>query len=111
MVDRAPHGMRRFLMERERDVSGVSGTGVVLEGVQFSTGVVVIHWLTPPPRGSISVFDSLGQFLSIHVEPHPDNHTVLRFDDGGEVRCAGEGLIYSLDDREEILTGGRQSLG
>ena len=33
MVDRAPHGMRAFQMEREYDVSGVSGTGVVLEGV------------------------------------------------------------------------------
>jgi hypothetical protein len=105
MVDRAPHGMRRFLMERERDVSGVSGTGVVLEGVQFSTGVVVIHWLTPPPRGSISVFDSLGQFLSIHVEPHPDNHTVLRFDDAEEIRCGEAGLVYTLGDGADVLTG------
>ena len=53
MVDRAPSGMRRFTMRREQDVSGVSGIGNVLEGVLFSTGVCVIHWLTPPPRGSI----------------------------------------------------------
>ena len=82
MVDRAPSGMRRFTMRREQDVSGVSGTGNVLEGVQFSTGVCVIHWLTPPPRGSISVFDSLEQFLVIHVLPHPENGTVLTFEDG-----------------------------
>ncbi len=82
---RAPHGMRRFTMGREFDVSGVSGTGIVLEGVQFSTGVVVIHWLTPPPRGSISVFDSFEQFLSIHVVPHPDNRAVLVFEDGEEL--------------------------
>ena len=87
MVERAPDGMRRFTMRREFDVSGVSGTGIVLEGVHFSTGVVVIHWLTPPPRGSISVFDDLEQFLSIHVRPHPDNRTVLRFEDGEEVVC------------------------
>ena len=86
MVDRAPSGMRRFTMVRERDASGVSGTGTVLEGVLFSTGVVVIHWLTPPPRGSISVFDSMDQFLSIHVAPHPDNHTALQFEDGVTVR-------------------------
>jgi hypothetical protein len=104
MVERAPHGMRRFLMERTRDVSGVSGTGVVLEGVQFSTGVVVIHWLTPPPRGSISVFDSIGQFLSIHVEPHPDNHTVLQFEDGEQIRCGQGGLVYALADGDESLT-------
>jgi len=84
-VVRAPHGMRRFTMGREFDVSGVSGTGIVLEGVQFSTGVVVIHWLTPPPRGSISVFETLEQFLSIHVVPHPGNRAVLVFDDGEEM--------------------------
>jgi len=82
MGDRAPSGMRRFTMSRQHDASGVSGTGSVLEGVLFSTGVVVIHWLTPPPRGSISVFDSMDQFLSIHVRPHPGNHTVLTFEDG-----------------------------
>jgi len=35
-LDRAPEGMRRFTMRREFDASGVSGTGVVLEGVQFA---------------------------------------------------------------------------
>jgi hypothetical protein len=82
---RAPAGMRRFTMRREADVSGVSGVGIVLEGVLFSTGVVVIHWLTPPPRGSISVFDSIDQFLAIHVAPHPENHAVLVFEDGAEL--------------------------
>jgi hypothetical protein len=91
MVDRAPHGMRGFRMCRDSDASGVSGTGLVLEGIEFSTGVVVIHWLTPPPRGSISVFDSLEQFLSIHVRPHPDNGTVLDFDDGERVVCLAGG--------------------
>jgi hypothetical protein len=80
--------MRRFTMRREFDCSGVSGTGIVLEGVAFSTGVVVIHWLTPPPRGSISVFDSLPQFLDIHVRPHPTNRTVLEFEDGERMVCA-----------------------
>jgi hypothetical protein len=86
---RAPSGMRRFVMERVEDVSGVSGTGSVLEGVLFSTGVVVIHWLTPPPRGSISVFESFDQFLTIHVLPHPDNRTRIVFEDG-EVVTASE---------------------
>jgi len=85
MDDRAPSGMRRFTMRREQDASGVSGTGYVLEGVLFSTGLVVIHWLTPPPRGSISVFDSLDQFLSIHVVPHPENGTIVTFEDGEQL--------------------------
>ena len=97
-MNRAPEGMRRFVMERDRDVSGVSGTGTVLEGVLFSTGVVVIHWLTPPPRGSISVFDSLDQFLSIHVRPHPLNHTILEFEDGERVACGESGMLVVLAD-------------
>ena len=35
---------RRFQLERDVDVSGVSGTGVVADGVAFSDGTVVIHW-------------------------------------------------------------------
>ena len=88
MVDKAPHGMRRFTMGREFDVSGVSGTGIVLEGVQFAAGMVVVHWLTPPPRGSVSVFDSLDQFLSIHVLPHPANRAVIAFEDGAQLGSA-----------------------
>jgi hypothetical protein len=82
--------MRTFTLSRTADVSGVSGTGVILEGALFSTGVVVVHWLTPAPRGSIAIFDSLDQLLSIHVYPHPENGTVLAFDDG--VLLQGDGL-------------------
>jgi hypothetical protein len=87
---RAPNGMRTFTLRREVDVSGVSGTGIVLEGTLFTTGVVVVHWLTPPPRGSIAIFDSLDQLLSIHVQPHPQNRAVLAFDDG--VELSGDAL-------------------
>lgn len=38
--------MRRFQLVREVDVTGVSGTGVVAEGVVFSTGWVALTWLT-----------------------------------------------------------------
>ncbi len=100
MVERAPDGMRRFTMRREFDVSGVSGTGIVLEGVHFSTGVVVIHWLTPPPRGSISVFDDLEQFLSIHVRPHPDNRTVLRWEDGEKLVCDAAPAVVDVSEPE-----------
>jgi len=91
--------MRTFTLGREADMSGVSGTGVVLEGTLFSTGVVVVHWLTPPPRGSIAIFDSLEQLLSIHVHPHPENRTVLAFDDGIELRGEALQLLDGLVDR------------
>ncbi|MGI8793261.1 MAG: hypothetical protein ACR2H3_08800 [Acidimicrobiales bacterium] len=108
MTERAPEGMRRFVMNRSNDASGVSGTGLVLEGVQFSTGVVVIHWLTPPPRGSISVFDHLDQFLQIHVEPHPDNRTEIVFEDGIRLRCGEAGVVYLMpDDQAAAQPAGR----
>lgn len=36
---------RRFILQRDVDETGVSGTGVVAEGVVFSSGVVALQWL------------------------------------------------------------------
>lgn len=41
-------GPRRFVLQRDSDVSGVSGTGTVAEGVEFSDGVVALRWIVPP---------------------------------------------------------------
>lgn len=79
---KAPEGLRTFTLSRQADSSGVSGTGVVMQGVQFATGRVVVQWLTPFPGGSVNIFDSLDQLLSIHVHSHPDNGTTLTFSDG-----------------------------
>lgn len=38
--------LRRFVLVRTEDVSGTSGTGVVAEGIEFSNGQIVIHWLS-----------------------------------------------------------------
>ncbi len=35
---------RRFQLVRDEDVSGVSGVGIVAEGVEFTTGVVALQW-------------------------------------------------------------------
>lgn len=35
---------RRFHLERDTDVTGISGTGVVAEGVVFTDGVTVLRW-------------------------------------------------------------------
>ena len=58
----APQGIRPFTIFRGQDQTGVSGEGVVIEGVQLATGQMVVHWLYPPPRGSIAVFDSKRTF-------------------------------------------------
>lgn len=35
---------RRFEVVRTQDVTGVSGTGIVAEGVEFSDGTAVVRW-------------------------------------------------------------------
>jgi hypothetical protein len=42
-------GFRRFHARRYKDVTGVSGPGIPAEGVQFSDGWVVTHWLDQAP--------------------------------------------------------------
>lgn len=36
--------MRRFQIRRDVDVTGVSGTGIVADGVQFADGTTVVRW-------------------------------------------------------------------
>lgn len=35
----------RYVLHRDRDPTGVSGTGVVAEAVRFSDGTTVVRWL------------------------------------------------------------------
>ena len=78
----APRGIETFTICRQGDETGISGTGVVIEGVQYATGQVVLHWLTPIPRGSIAIFESLNDFKKVHINPHPDNKTIITWSDG-----------------------------
>ena len=78
----APRGIRSFTVYRDDDQTGVSGTGVVIEGVKLATGQAVIHWLYPPPRGGIAVFDSMDDFIKVHILPHPANKTIITYEDG-----------------------------
>lgn len=36
---------RRFYLMRHEDKTGISGTGVVADGVVWQTGAVTLHWL------------------------------------------------------------------
>ncbi len=56
--------MRRFLLVRDEDVSGVSGTGIVAEGVEFSDGTAVLHWLREPY--GLNIFVSVAALIAVH---------------------------------------------
>ncbi len=78
----APRGITSFTVYRQHDETGVSGDGVVIEGVVMATGQCVVHWLYPPPRGGIAIFDSMSDFVKVHIEPHPANQTIITYQDG-----------------------------
>ena len=78
----APRGITSFTVYRTQDETGVSGEGVVIEGVVMATGQCVVHWLYPPPRGGIAIFDSMSDFVKVHIQPHPANQTIITYQDG-----------------------------
>ena len=82
----APEGIRTFTVARQYDETGVSGEGVVIEGATLATGQCVVHWLYPPPRGGIAIFDSMSDFIKVHIAPHPSNRTIITYDDGEQER-------------------------
>lgn len=66
-----------FEMIRNADDSGISGTGLVAEGVLFSTGKCVVTFIGDGATPSVIVWDSFEQFRKIHIDSHPDNDTEL----------------------------------
>jgi len=56
--------LRRFVLNRSVDVSGVSGTGVVVEGVEFTDGTVAIKWLGDRP--SMVFWNNMEDAIGIH---------------------------------------------
>ncbi|MGP4093013.1 hypothetical protein [Nonomuraea sp. KM90] len=55
---------RRFHLFRLEDETGVSGTGVIVEGVEFSDGSVALRWLSE--RTSTAIYGSIGDVEAIH---------------------------------------------
>ncbi|MFJ4365104.1 hypothetical protein ACIP4S_13230 [Streptomyces chartreusis] len=60
MTDQISFG-RPFVLRRDRDISGVSGTGIIADGILFPDGHAAIHWrgkwalTTPHPEGMDSI--------------------------------------------------------
>lgn len=72
--------MKRFNLNRSLDASGVSGIGLVAEGVVFSNGQAVLHWVserTVVGVSSLVIYDSLTDLMKVHG--HNGNTTVEWF--------------------------------
>jgi hypothetical protein len=57
--------VRRFYLDRQTDVSGTSGTGAVVEGVEFSDGSCAVRWRTTP-HSSLCIYRSIEAVVYIH---------------------------------------------
>lgn len=56
--------MRLFELHRDIDTSGVSGTGIVAEGVEFSHGMCALTWLTP--NRIVFIYENIKAVETIH---------------------------------------------
>lgn len=68
--------MRRFLLVRHFDPSGVSGTGIVAQGVEFADGAAALRWTGTHP--STATWSSVEHIRVIHGH---SGRTVVRWID------------------------------
>jgi len=69
---------RAFHLERDTDVSGVSGVGVVAEGVEFSDGTVALRWLSDWPTSVVFHDRGLAAVEAVHGH---GGHTRIVFEE------------------------------
>lgn len=69
--------MRNFVLDRNVDASGVSGTGTVAQGVEFDDGTCAMRWLTK--HRSTALYNSILELELIHG--HEGATTVRWLDD------------------------------
>ena len=77
--------MRRFLLERVEDESGISGTGWIAEGIQFTNGIVVLSWrVVNGKTHALGEFNSTAVYYSLERCQEIHGHggkTLFRFID------------------------------
>lgn len=66
---------RRFALQRNEDVTGVSGTGTVAEGVEFSDGTVALRWCVGDHRSTV-IWPSIDAVSAIHGH---DGRTLIQW--------------------------------
>lgn len=88
--------MRRFVLDRTVDVSGVSGIGTVAEGVEFTDGTVVVRWRLVGSAPSVVtpttvVHADISSVLALHG--HNGRTQIVWMDDNNETMTVIRGVI------------------
>jgi hypothetical protein len=84
---------RTFELVRYRDPSGVSGTGVVAEGCEFSDGSVALRWRGDNP--ATAVWPNIESVLAVHGH---QGATEVRWADTQVVQTGQDAPRDGLDD-------------
>lgn len=102
--------MRTFQLYRREDATGVSGTGIVAEGVMFGDGRVALRWCVPGSPSFTNVGDSIDDVRAIHGhggltdivwidERRPGRSWWSRL----RARCVGRQVEASSDPLSQII--------
>lgn len=92
---------RPFVLLRRTDVTGVSGTGVVAEGVEFADGSVALRWLSEWPTSV--VFHDRGIASVEHVHGHGGATEVVWLDDPQTDAHGERGPLRTVKDQRGRL--------
>lgn len=87
--------MRRFVLVRDVDVTGISGEGVIVWGVVFPDGRAAYRWNTPTATSTVA--DSMADVMAVHGH---NGATRLVWLDGEE-----EGLAWRQEGARERTAG------
>lgn len=82
--------MKRFYLVRHEDESGVSGVGVIAEGILFSNWVCILNWLTE--HTSQGFYRNPDEMMNIHGH---DGKTILVFVD--DVPCTPKAVALPVE--------------
>lgn len=80
--------MRRFMLVRDVDVTGVSGEGPVVCGIEFPDGVCAYRWMTRWRTTCLA--DSIDDIRAIHG--HDGATRVVWLDDEESARSWADGV-------------------
>lgn len=58
---------RAFVLNRKTDLTGVSGTGIVAEGIEFSDGVVALRWTSKFPTSVVFHDRGMESVEAVHL--------------------------------------------
>lgn len=92
-----------FLLVRDEDETGVSGTGVVAKGVELPNGSCLMKWVVGPAY-SIVVYETIKELITIHGHNGKTRIEYLPVAEGEEAdRMRGVGAV--AENTVSLLSG------